>query len=429
MRARGSAHLDAVCLPAGGMKRSPLLPIFLIVLVDILGYTIVLPLLAFYAEHFGASPLVATLLVSVYAFCSLLSAPLLGNLSDRYGRRPLLIISQAGTFAGFVVLGFANSLWLVFLGRILDGITAGNLTIAQAYISDCTPPEKRAKSFAVIGIAFGIGFFIGPAISGELAKYGLHAPFLAAAALSALSMVCTALMLPRVPLMVATAATGAGTPEKNAAPLPAGRRPNPFDFALYVNYFRRPQLGRLLAQFFLFSFAFSSFTSCFGLFAERRFLWQARDVGHLFAFSGFLGILLQGGLIGRLVKRFGEPALAAAGFASAAVAYALLGSAHSVWMLFVAATISTFGNGVLRPVLTSRITQVVGREEQGTALGIAQSLGSIAMMLAPPIGGTLIGGDHLTAWGGVAAGIAGCGLLIARLQQVSGRNEKPGQSG
>ena len=152
-------------------KRSPLLPIFLIVLVDVLGFTIVIPLLSLYAEKFGASPLVATTLVSVYALCSLISTPIIGKLSDRYGRKPLLLVSQAGTCGGFLLIGSAHALWMVFLGRILDGLTAGNLSLAQAYISDHTAPENRAKAFGVIGIAFGIGFMAGPGLGGYLDRY------------------------------------------------------------------------------------------------------------------------------------------------------------------------------------------------------------------------------------------------------------------
>src|SRR5580693_4355995 len=167
-------------------NRSPLLPIFLIVLVDVLGMTIILPLLPFYAEHFGASALQVGLLVSTYALCQLVAGPVLGQWSDRMGRRkPLLIVSQLGTFAGFLILASAHSLWVVFLSRVIDGLTAGNLSLAQAYIADVTEPEHRAKSFGIIGIAFGIGFLIGPATSGFLSQYGYTYPILAAAALSA----------------------------------------------------------------------------------------------------------------------------------------------------------------------------------------------------------------------------------------------------
>ncbi len=395
--------------------RSPLLPIFLIVLVDVLGLTIVLPLLAHYAEDFGASPLTATLISSCYAACSLVSSPILGRLSDRYGRRPLLLVSQVGTFIGFLILANANALWLVFLGRILDGVTAGNLSLAQAYISDHTAPQDRTKAFGIIGIAFGIGFMFGPVISGLLAEVSLSAPFFLAAGLSALSIVCTYTILPRElpPKHDADPAADGGPPP------PAGRRPGVFDLATYADYFRRPGFASLLAQFFLYQFAFSLFTQNFVLFAERRFTtadghpWGPHEVGWVFAYSGFLGIILQGGILGRLVKKFGEAPIILAGFAATVVAYAILGATHTVAILLVVSTISAFGNGVLRPALTSQITQAVGRHEQGTALGISQSLGSIAMTLAPPTGGFLIGHDWLSAWAIVAAVVSAAGLGVA----------------
>ena len=145
-------------------KGSPLVPIFIIVAVDVLGFTLVLPLLPFYAEHFGASPLTVGLMVSVFAVCQLIAGPILGRISDKIGRKPVLMFSQMGTLVGFIILALAGSLWMLFLSRIIDGLTAGNLSIAQAYISDVTKPEERTKSFAVIGIAFGIGFLIGPAV-------------------------------------------------------------------------------------------------------------------------------------------------------------------------------------------------------------------------------------------------------------------------
>jgi MFS family permease len=388
--------------------RSPLLPIFLIVLVDVLGFTIVIPLLSLYAEKFGASPLVATTIVSCYAACSLVSTPVIGNLSDRYGRKPLLLVSQAGTCAGFLMLGFASSLWMVFAGRILDGITAGNLSTAQAYISDHTKPEERAKAFGVIGVAFGIGFLFGPALGGVLGDYGVRTigdvPFLVSAGLSALSMVCTATLLPReLPPQQ----------RESQSTLPAGTRPSAFDLATYVAYFRRPGLGSLYVQFFLFTFAFSAFTSGFALFAEQRFLWTARETGYLFAYAGLLGIILQGGLIGRLVKRFGEVNLALAGFVACVVGYFGLGAAQTIVVLVVVATINSFGNGVLRPVLTSQISQAVGRHEQGIAIGISGSLSSLAMTMAPPSGGGMLNARWTVGWTLVPAVVSLAGLIAA----------------
>ena len=386
-----------------------LLPIFLIVLVDVFALTLVIPLLAIYAEQFGATPLQATLLVTVFALCQLVSGPLLGRISDRVGRKPMLLISQAGTFVGLLVMAGAHALWVVYLGRVIDGSTAGNLSLAQAYIADHTTPENRARSFALIGIAFGLGFFLGPSVTGYLVHYGLRAPIYAAAALSLTSFFCTAALLRNQP-----------SPGGAAADVgPGGQRLGIVEWGAYRKYFARPVLAALLIQFLLFAFAFSTFTSGFALFAERTFQWQGhpftpREVGYLFAYAGFLGIILQGGLIGRLVQRVGEPALVVGGFVSMAASYLLLGVIGDVGPLLVVATLTAFGQGVLRPVLTSLITQKAPRHEQGMVLGLSQSLTSIGQIAAPPIGGWLIGLGHLSAWAFVAAGAAGLGIVVGR---------------
>jgi DHA1 family tetracycline resistance protein-like MFS transporter len=388
-----------------------LLPIFLIVLVDIFAFTLVIPLLAIYAEHLGATPFEATLLVSIFAVCQLISGPLLGRISDRIGRKPMLLLSQVGTCIGLLVMANAGSLWLLYVARVIDGATAGNLSLAQAYISDNTAPENRARSFGLIGIAFGLGFFLGPSVTGYLVQFGLRAPIFAAAGLSFASILCTALLLPNQQ-PPALAAAG------NAAAGPAGKRLAIFEWSIYVQYLERPVLGALLGQMLLFGFAFTTFTSGFALFAERTFSWNGhpftpREIGYLFAYAGFLGIILQGGLIGRLVKQFGEPTLVGAGFVSMSVAYVLLGMSHEIGPLLVVATLAAFGQGVLRPTLTSLITQNAARTEQGVVLGLSTSLMSIAQIFAPPLGGWLIGSGHLSMWAFVAATAAGFGLLAA----------------
>lgn len=398
-------------------KNRALIPIFLVVLVDVFGLTLVLPLLAIYAESLRATPLQATLLVSVFAACQLVSGPILGRLSDRVGRKPVLLLSQIGTLIGFVIMARATSLWMVYLARIIDGATAGNLTIAQAYIADNTKPEERGRSFALIGIAFGLGFFIGPWITGYLVGYGLGAPIYLAAAMSLLSILCTLTLLPggRPP------ASAEGTAE-----LPGGKRLSVLEWSTYAQYLRRPVLGGLLAQFFCYAMGFATFTSGFALFAERRLTWNGhpftpREVGYLFGFAGFLGLIWQGGLIGRLIKRLGEARLAAAGFLSIVVGATALGVIWNIAPLLIVTTISSFGNSVLRPVLSSLVSMRAGRHEQGVVLGMVQSLNSLAAILAPALGGLLIERGLLGPWAWVGALAALMGLLLARWGSAHGR--------
>lgn len=367
--------------------------------VDVLGMTMILPLLPFYALHYGASAQLVGLLFTTYAACQLIAGPILGKLSDRYGRRPLLIVSQLGTFVGFLVLGWAPTLGWIFFSRFLDGITAGNLTLAQAYISDVTEPEHRAKSFGVIGIAFGLGFLIGPAMSGFLVQYGYSYPAWVAAGLSLTSVLCTYFLLPQA------------TPHADSSG-PGGQRLGLFDWGAYAQYFRRPELSAILVQFFLFCVMFSLFMAGFALFAKDRFAYTAKEVGYLYAYSGLIGVVIQGGMLGRLVKRFGEAPLARAGFLAGAVGLALLAYSGSVATLIAAFTAIAFGTGVLRPALTSLVTRHVSRGEQGVVLGLTQSLNSTSSILSPLAAGFLIGHEWLHAWALLAAGISAAGLLL-----------------
>ena len=368
------------------MKKSPLLSIFLIVLVDVLGLTIILPLLPFYAEGMGATPRVVGLLVSAYAICQLVAGPPLGHLSDRLGRRPVLLVSQMGTFAGFLMLAFSRTLWMVFAARIIDGLTAGNLTVAQAYIADVTDAENRTKSFGIIGIAFGLGFLVGPGISGFLATYGNTYPIFAAAGLSLTSILCTYFLLPSV--------VPHPHPELEAD---ASRWKALFDS------FRDPQLGPLLWQFFAFTFAFSTFFSGFALYAERRFTHNAmpfgpKEVGYVFAFSGLIGVLIQGGGMGSLVKAFGENKLVQMGFATMAVGFGMLAGVYGIPYLLIAIGLLTFGSAILRPSLTALITMRAARHRQGMVIGLMQFLMAISQIVAPVIAGFLIQSHLLSMW-------------------------------
>ncbi len=348
--------------------------------------------------------------VSIYAAFQLISGPILGQLSDRFGRRPVLLVSQLGTLAGFFVLAFSTQLWMVFFARALDGATAGNLTTAQAYISDVTKPEERAKSFAIIGVAFGFGFLVGPAISGFLAQYGYQAPIFAACALSFTSIVCTFFLLPRREVIHQQN-------EEAGAPLPGGKRLSLLSWGEYTRYFKDPVLARLLMRWMLFALSFATFTSGFALFAERRYEWAGhklglREIGYVFAFFGFIGIFMQGGVVGRMVKRFGEERVVMLGFLGGLLGYGALALTHTVsGMLWVLGASSVIGAG-LRPALTSQITQKAGRREQGVIIGLTQSLTSIAQIVAPIIGGVLIQQQLLSTWTVWIAILSGLALFI-----------------
>ena len=375
-------------------------------LVDVLGLSIIIPLLPFYAEHFGASATVVGTLVSSFAFCQLIAGPILGKLSDRMGRKPLLIVSQIGTCIGFLILAGAQSLWMVFLSRIIDGATAGNLSLAQAYIADVTKPEERTKSFAVIGIAFGIGFLIGPALSGWLSHYSYTYPILVAAALSAGSVICTATLLPSV------------EPHTLNQSGPGGKRLGVLDWRTYGQYFTRPELGPLLLQFFFFAFSFSMFVNGFALFSERRFTWHgkpfdAMQVGFILAWVGFLSIILQGGLIGKLVKRFGELSLVRSGFLVTAVTSFWLARVDSIGELLANTGVSSYGSGVVRPAVTALITQKASKQEQGVVLGLTQSLTSVSAIIAPVVAGAMIDRGWLAAWAIGVGLVALCGMIAA----------------
>lgn len=413
------------------MLRSPLLPIFLTVFVDVLGLTLMLPLLPLYTEHLGGTPLTVGLLIASYAFCQLISGPILGRASDRVGRKPVLLVSQAGTFVGFLVIGLAPriglalhvpALAILFVGRIIDGFTAGNLSIAQAYISDVTRPENRTRAFALIGIAFGSGFLIGPAISGVLAhRFEMGTPAFAAASLSMLSIILTATLLPRNPVRpdedgVPGASAHAGTESsavsgasgiQRPAPPPGGGRSLAFG-----KFFSRPLPRRRLLEFFAFTLSFSTLIGGLALFLERRFGFNVENVGWVFAFSGLIGGFIQGGIIGRLVKRYGEARLALSGFVTMAIGYCLLGLAYRIPLLLALVAISGFGVAVTRPALTTLITRSVGRDETGAALGVSQSLSSVAQMVGAPIAGLLIQHGWLAAYGLAAGSVALWGVVL-----------------
>jgi DHA1 family tetracycline resistance protein-like MFS transporter len=363
------------------MKRSPLVVIFTTVFIDLVGFGIVIPVLPFYAEgtRFNATPRTVGLLFASYSVMQLVFSPILGRLSDKYGRRPVLLVSIIGTGIGFLILGFATTLWMLFLGRILDGITGGNISTAQAYIADITTKEDRAKGMGLLGAAFGLGFVLGPAIGGILSRWGIAVPFLFAAGLCFANAILLYFTLPET--------VTADHPARVSA---AGGR----GFNQLIQSIAQPRLGFVLAIYFLFIVAFSIMTTSFSLYTIFRFGYDAQHTGYLFAYVGIIAVIIQGGLIGRLVKRFGELPLVITGalcFAASLFAIPFVGpNVGGLLALLIGGGVFSMGNSLATPALASLASKSVGPAEQGGVLGVTQSAASLARAVGPSLAALLI---------------------------------------
>ncbi len=392
------------------MNNKRLFSIFLVVFVDLLGFSLILPLLPFYAEEYGATPAVVGLLVASYAAASLVGSPILGRLSDRYGRRPILLLSVFGTLLGFLLLGFAAplgealaralapsaastfALGALFFARILDGVTAGNITVAQAYISDVTDEKNRAKGLGLIGAAFGLGFIIGPALGGLLSKAGYSVPAFAAAGVAALNLLAIGFFLPES-LSLARRAEMAQV-----------QRP-PFTLAALLHALRRPVVGPLLHLRFFYGLAFSLFQSIFSLYAQAIGLTADRT-GYVLAYVGLISVIVQGGLIGALTKRFRENSLILSGLWVMGFSFIGWALTRDLWTLLIVLLPLAVSGGVLNTVIQSALTKSVARDELGGTLGLAGALEAVTRVIAPTVGGFLLG--SLGVW---APGIF-CALIL-----------------
>ncbi|WP_024516684.1 tetracycline resistance MFS efflux pump [Bradyrhizobium sp. Tv2a-2] len=387
-------------LSGGG--RAPdlsLVPTFIVVAVDATGMGIILPLLPFYSQRLGATPFLVGALVSAYAVCQLVAGPIVGILSDRYGRRKVLLVSQIGTLAGFALLALAPNLTLVFLARIIDGLTSGNISVAHAYAAEHSTPETRKQALGATSGAIGTGLVLGPALSGFLAPYGATVPVWAAAAMSLISILATVTLLP--PDASETLYLQR-IPERKATRTMLGMR-----YAWGV-----------LLLLIVFFFVNSMFLSQVGLYLAARFTWDghafgARELGWVFAYAGFINIIVQGLLITRVNRVASDRAVVITAFAGMAIGFCGLALVDGIGLLTAFLTLIIVGFMFTRATLTFELSRSASINRQGMIMGFNQSLMSVANIAAPLISGTLIGHSLYVAWSLSMAGISICGTLLA----------------
>jgi multidrug resistance protein len=349
---------------------SPLIVIFVTVFIDLLGFGIIIPLLPFYAESFGASALTIGLLGTSFSLMQFLFSPIWGRWSDRIGRKPIILVGLMGSCLSYLVLALAGSLPLVFVARIIGGIAGANIPTAQAYIADVTTAENRARGMGMVGAAFGLGFIFGPAIGGTLSHFSPETPMWFASALCFANFIAAWALLPES-RVVSESTKSLGRMEA------------------FRHAMTKPTLVLLLALYFLVTMAFSWFEATFALFSEATFGYTAATIGFVFTFIGFILSLVQGVLVGKVVKRVGERRLIPAAIFAIAMGIGLLPFVWNVGTLLTALGILAMGMGFNSPALSSMVSRLSSADDQGGILGLASSIASLGRVVGPAIGGFL----------------------------------------
>jgi predicted MFS family arabinose efflux permease len=378
-----------------------LIPTFIVVAVDATGMGIILPLLPFYSQQLGATPFTVGALISVYALCQLVAGPVVGTLSDRYGRRDALIFSQIGTLVGFVLLASTNSLTVVFLARIIDGLTSGNISVAHAYAAEHSAPSTRKQALGTTSGAIGTGLLVGPALSGLLVQFGSTAPIWAAALLSLISIIATIGLLP-------PDHPESGVLDIHSAPEPESAR----------DLLVMPSAWVLLGLLILFFLVNSMFLSQIALFLSARFSWQghpfgAKELGGVFAYAGFINILVQGLLITRASRYASDRIIVTIAFACMGAGFLGIAVVERISLLALSLTLIILGTMFIRTTLTAELSQSVPLNRQGVIMGLNQSLMSSANIVAPLLSGALIDRRLYATWALAMAATAACGAITA----------------
>jgi DHA1 family tetracycline resistance protein-like MFS transporter len=378
----------------------PLFIIFITTFVNLVGFGIIIPLLPFYAQTFGASPLVIGLLFASFSLSQLVAAPILGDLSDRWGRRPVLIFSLLGTVVSFVMLALANSLLMLFLARIVDGLSGGNITTARAYIADVSTEDNRAKAFGLLGAAFGLGFIVGPALGAAFSRISYTAPIWAAAAITVVAVAMAWFWLPET---VHRTAAGGRSPWRSLGDL-----------------WNRPHLRVLFTVDFVYWTAFAVYQTTFALFGARRFGFDAAHIGYLLSVFGLLGVVVQGAFVGPVVRVLGERRTLSIGLLFAAAGWGGSAFTHSLPVFVAMLVPGAIGIGLCNATLSALISKSAGAHEQGRVQGAAGALESLGRTLGPVWGnGSLQRFGEGSAYGSAAVALVGAALLTLRYRPPS----------
>jgi DHA1 family tetracycline resistance protein-like MFS transporter len=373
---------------------SPLVIIFVTVFIDLLGFGIIIPLLPFYAESFGASALAIGLLGTSFSLMQFLFSPIWGRWSDRIGRKPIILVGLLGSCLSYVTLALANTLVLLFVARIVGGIAGANIPTAQAYIADITTPENRARGMGLVGAAFGLGFIFGPALGGLLSRFSPETPMWCAAALCFANFVAAWFLLPESRVASVTTKT-------------LGR------MEAFRHAMAKPAILLVLSLYFLVTMAFSAFEATFALFTEARFGYTAASIGFLFAFIGVIIAVIQGVLIGRVVKRVGERKVIPIAIAAIAISIGMLPFVWSVPTLLAALGLLAMGMGFNNPSLSSMVSKLSHEDDQGGILGLASSVASLGRVVGPAWGGYMYDAFGMTTPYLSAAGLMFIAFLVS----------------
>ena len=368
-----------------------LLPILGVTFIDIIGFSMLIPMLPYFVTHFGASPFVVGILFGTFSLCQLVTAPLWGNVSDRFGRKKVLIISQIGATIGWAMLAFAPNIALVFVARIVEGISGGNISITQAYVADLVEAKDRSRAFGLIGAMFGAGMIFGPFVGGLLfARFGFAAPFLAAAALQFATLLLTIFMLPE------SRAQADGDERVGVREILAS--------------FRKPRLSRILWQKLAIAMGLYGWFAVIALYLQRQLGFSLTQTDYFFSIFAVFNVFCNVFLIGRISAWLGDRAMSNVGLVSLAGAFASLPFVHDLTLLAITMILFSFGLALANTGITALISNAASDREQGTVLGTSSSLDSLSGILAPPISTGL-----LTAFGPAFAGIESVSFVTVAL--------------